>query len=731
MRTAAAILTAATLAAHASEWTAGYWPAAEPFAGPSTNAQELYNATWRRYQWAGATNWQVTNAVKFAIGTNTTTTNREFSSHYVTNISGTNYVHTNTWTRTITNRNTQYELATITGRWGWVTAVISGATRTAFVQVDAADLEQMTDGIEGAWPHYLSTNYATDPSLSFDYWFSNAIPTNMRYDFPPRMTKADEMDHHGHGLVFLPTTTNYLPDGYTVTGCYRAAWTKRTGRRNPLLVEEWRYNPKLDTDLNWWHGLYRWDNDVDFNNVNEFTAGLNLDALSTNGPNIGATWMPNLAAGDYPQFRWTPGKTGAVAFASFDFGFIDPFFAGARGWYLDATGNVRRVLGGTDAPDPVTIASATQRAAYAWVALYAADMDGAPANTNDTVALIWDFTGTVYEGSAVWDGVLRPEQLNEHRDILTNMFLTPYAYAWTNTVSYSNTWTTNAFAGIEFIQTNAAGGYMATNEDERCGTMEADWDVDAVVSNGWWRGRPVGVAPWPTNAVGWSIPAINYQQVTNGERGPFLRMDIDIDVTLEESAETEHYCVTNVPWTAERADVCGVDAWLEAASSCMIIGPLYTGTQHRAHVYQRDDYSAVTNENPWYRRVFLTDWTADEYIVTDRIPAPTNAATFPPITAAIIADEPGVSDILQECIWEYHSTSNTGPGTQVCWYVSTTCTNQAPLTVEMEDGAECPELEPTYITIGKQWRWLNQMRIDEAYSILNSNAFRVLIEWQQ
>lgn len=447
-----------------------------------------------------------------------------------------------------------------------------------------AHCEAWTEQVEDLLPSFLSTNYSRDPDWSFDYWFANAEPSSYRGDFPPSMTKADEFYHHGIGTVLDENHIHLLGSQFTVTNG-TAYFTKRKGRLNPLIVGQWIYNPAVNSG--WWEFGYTEQSRQAFNEFSD-----NNDGTYDTGPST----MPHFTTNQHPVFVWTPGGTNAFTPITFHPTYLFEFTALALS---NGSDRLWRWEDCVNPPDQI-LSAATTRADYAWVRFaenYAAGFTNAPANTNDRVTLYWDQPVTTYQGTVTWDWILLPEQLNEHQRVISNMFLTPWTdIYWTNSVLYTN----------EYIYVAPVDGWPTTNSGDTnyfgyytniCGSTNAEYSpTPESLGLDWFKDEG---CPWIDDLNWPAVVSPVGEGVNTNSQAPFFNYTLHALSSVEQHFEAEaNYCPSPLHDLSEHPAVdwewC---AWLdgegyvsvrgESVVSSLAIAGLWTGTQHRAHIYAR------------------------------------------------------------------------------------------------------------------------------------------------
>jgi hypothetical protein len=550
-------------------------------------------------------------------------------------------------------------------------SIYCGDVVTSAVPFKALEADKITAQLEVVLPAYVLPCYSSDPDYSFDGWFSNRLDRwpggsypkeNLFYHTGTNLgiittgigsnIVIDVFHNTYDEIAGWPHYTNDV-DGNPVLERIDvpvAHWIKWRDRYNPLIVAEWRrYNrapsssPGEETAYagltNEWEFYKGWGNEftdesttlygitpaqypsyvVRLGGSNAYSGGLSLE--------LSDDLMTSDVTGPIPAYGWY-----------IDSGFGSPFYGEwTNNQYIahDSLISGWPTWENSWSNSPIAISSATQRSDRAWLALGAPlHLVGTPPNVGHRTNITSDITGgvtnittnvvtysgdsvslqyidkmTTYEGTKVWDNNLFPEQLTAHYIAMTNMFLTPWAFSWTNTTFYSNA-------------QNSVYTPDATTSQSGTNTGTSPLEPINVVDD--WVNNCPAIDPIPL-----VIDAEPYYSIAVDNHAPQFNFSMYASLEFQEtyiasaalpSPNVNTNCYIDFPlvdwtWVAESHSRSYANLQGVSYGSYVFIGGLYTGTLHRAHIYANyTDNDWITN-TPMHR-IEITDWTTDSTIIS-------------------------------------------------------------------------------------------------------------------
>lgn len=528
----------------------------------------------------------------------------------------------------------------------------------------APNAEVITDVIEGVMPRYVLAAYQT--SGKYDAWFNqidtNALSTNWMDRFPLGDTpKGDLFFRYNIGKTICQTGVFEAEYGSSVldrhpqwivgvqSNAYgeptntQGVFTKRLDRKNPHHIASWKYGEKE------FSGGYLIDDGLGSRiRDNEFCMnaeyGNRVDTI-----NEYPAWSRMLTNSMMPKFivdcgdQAYSGGLKLVVTEDLIQGDLmwqeDNSCAGGMGVEGTAPAFAEKFGAEILLPNKTTVSPYPFFALYgaltltgtpSWVEVYTNGLGQLTTNYRDTVSLIWDDPMTVYEGTKVWDINLFPEQLDEHYRTMMQMYLTEVKWdsgmiGWTNGVAY--VWTNAVYPATNIVDS------FTTNSSYRVYVDDFDFP--------WWRGDVTGLPPWFWNPLSLGDMVIISNAV---DAYPMFSMNMSLSMSLEDSYEAtvnfdpplsvfaepfpdqDDACSPtgdiNPPlWSidATRTDSLSFSLLATNQIASLYIKDLYSGTQHRAHIYVKMPIDPNNVSLPYYHLIETTPWTYDEVVVSSPI----------------------------------------------------------------------------------------------------------------
>lgn len=679
-----------------------WWPATNSWLYTNALAHDVFsNVLWRCYA-VGQT------APAVAVASETVTWNRET----VTNLVFTNRLVvvggvTQAFSLTVTSRVAVATNVTLTNCVAGFTVDTPEGVKTGRVTVAASLLEQIDDALESILDRHSLPYYAHEPDYSFDDWFQcNTGGAPM--DAFPLASKADLFQHYRLGMVHGPETnwiasTNYL--SFTNYGG-RARWLKRRDRPYWWRAQEfaitiptppWTNKPNpaqvtIEAPAYGMIGRYPNDQSWDYDHMvpgeclNEF-ACLDGSENITEGESYlhAGVSMPSWVVR-------TPSN------AAFTLRYQDGYFFHGGGYWTNENGTGVVKYAVDEVPDWALTAPTTMaERAWMWLTVGTYEWTCATNIPGTSVILLGTNRLTAYEGTKRWGGILYPEQLDERRMALTNLFLVPWdRWKWTNTQVSSIAWASNR---VDLVATN----FQIDDTNEPLFRYSGDTPPTNGWEGPWWTEWPDLNIPWwltcaeltgylPQTTPSW-VPG---SYTPTNDQAPSFDFSASVNFKIQEEADAIWAGCFELPewsfWrvTATRdatnqintAEISGVNY-----KSQVLVTNLWTGALHRAHFYEQRSWD--TN-NPFWHRVEISDWTLEPVIASAWWwDASTN---MPSMTATNFCDDQPYDDCCDDYyyetnvpVWDYeYACSNlltTNWVTTDVWYIvesSPACTNDPP-----------------------------------------------------
>lgn len=570
-------------------WAPSLWPlSAHPEVDVYTNAiaNDFLSNVVLRSRWIGDP-WSETNSVSVCAGESNAVFSRTYGSNVV--------VYTNrvmlTATIDVVNLYGPFEQIPYTGT----------------VDVTAESLERVSRKMEALLPAYSPDRYTrTDDigPLSFNDYF--------RYtglDSFPAWNKLNLFFFNSNSLgkvidLQYGELWNTNSDVALIATNGTPYWIKSRNRLNPMGIAQWQYGGNDNSPI--WPVLGDYGNfPICENEFYKFTGGSQLPVRST----LLDEYVPILII--HPRgtnVAYTPGE---IVYG-------DP--EGGDVTLTHSNGNISEVWGST-------IPMPSLMNAFPITNTVAANAMLMGLSTNFPTAML-AYTGamTTYEGTLIWDNTLQPEQFDAHYHALTNLYLTPWTnWHWTNGQSYVIN--TNLVLGWETNHWNT-NGWFYTNYSVQVGGLgtPAGFWPNPMTNPTWEYWIPTSEFPlypdpfvWDHTGTNQALNAIPYSSVSAFATGHIS--EAFSALTFGGNPNT----TINLSWGCDFSrDEYPLTISMQGSSvvSSVAITGLYTGTQHRAHLYIKspnapEPYGAET----WYHRIgiYPLAYTYDATIITDLV----------------------------------------------------------------------------------------------------------------
>lgn len=442
--------------------------------------------------------------------------------------------------------------------------------RGELVELTGDNIQTMEDGNLNKWVR---------PDVTFNLWFSNAVPELMRTNFPPRIHKVDYFTNHSIGIVLgtatqtavgvyraLPViTTNYMHGVIGFENCFTvldnetngtAHWTKRLDRPGHNVIGEWMWNGAS------WDQIRATDYQA-----SEYYLGRTVYPVVADGEgSVSIVWKSGNATGTVP------------AGLQFNTGGVD--------YYVVSNGVSKPCL--RQSAQTVNWSGVNPSVTLDWPILWMQEDTGASISgvgrPNDRVTMYYPHAYTAYEGTEAWDWVLRSEALNEHRMALRGLaFFQTDQWSWTNCIRHEI-----GFHSEQHIYSYSGFGTISKTNPP---APEDIKELDGI----WYDDCPI------VESIIWAglLSASNGVAESSCGDGPWIEYYIDGSMWFAESLVSDaDYCGMSVTsavppypsnnwdWVASVGGEARVDITGTSVSAQMVIG-CWSGAPHRVHVYGR------------------------------------------------------------------------------------------------------------------------------------------------